>query len=267
MTSIIGTIADSGGFALLWAVSYVYHLSVYLALGGILEAVNRRNPGRRIQKQRLGEIRRWRDIRQSVVSIAVPSGCLALGLFLQHAGATLMAPLALTLLSGTILFAVTMILFDAWFYWAHRFMHTKPMYRFHALHHRALAPTAWSTYNDSIVDSAVMYSYYVWAPIVLPLPPDVLMLQKIYHQLNGILGHSGHEYVASSWVRKPFPFLCAVFHDQHHSGFRYNYGNTFSIWDRLMGTLHPGYDDTVGALEEAGGAGIRLKSGSRPGST
>jgi sterol desaturase/sphingolipid hydroxylase (fatty acid hydroxylase superfamily) len=62
-------------------------------------------------------------------------------------------------------------------------------------------------------------------------------------------GHAGHEYFASATTRRPWPLLCTTFHDQHHGSFRFNYANTFSWWDRLMGTIHPSYDDTVRRFE------------------
>jgi sterol desaturase/sphingolipid hydroxylase (fatty acid hydroxylase superfamily) len=31
-------------------------------------------------------------------------------------------------------------------------------------------------------------------------------------------------------------------HDQHHRYFRCNYATHFTLWDRLMGTLHPEHD-------------------------
>ncbi|WP_376742301.1 sterol desaturase family protein [Ensifer canadensis] len=46
--------------------------------------------------------------------------------------------------------------------------------------------------------------------------------------------------------------MCTTFHDQHHSGFKYNYGNYFSFWDRVLGTISPNYDQRVKAFEDEG---------------
>jgi sterol desaturase/sphingolipid hydroxylase (fatty acid hydroxylase superfamily) len=43
--------------------------------------------------------------------------------------------------------------------------------------------------------------------------------------------------------------LCTTFHDQHHSGFRFNYGNYFSFWDRMLGTISPEYDRHIERFE------------------
>lgn len=43
----------------------------------------------------------------------------------------------------------------------------------------------------------------------------------------------------------PSPLLAVRHHDQHHRYFKYNFATHFVVWDRLMNTLHPSYDDLV----------------------
>src|SRR5690606_19435929 len=190
--------------------------------------------------------------RQSLLSLTVTDFCLAMGLFAQWKGWTFVAPLEVSWWSVPLTFVISIVAFDAWFYWAHRFMHTKLMYRFHAEHHRSVAPTVWSTYNDSLVDAFVMQSYYLWALFILPIPGIVLIAHRLYDHFNGTLGHSGFEFWAAPWSRLPSPMVCVTFLDQHHSRFRYNYANYFSFWDRLCGTIDPKYDETVKVFETLG---------------
>jgi sterol desaturase/sphingolipid hydroxylase (fatty acid hydroxylase superfamily) len=82
-----------------------------------------------------------------------------------------------------------------------------------------------------------------------PIPPEVIIAHKLFDQVTGIAGHAGHEYFAAPSNRSPWPMLCTTFHDQHHGHFNYNYANTFSWWDRLMGTIHPRYDEIVERFE------------------
>jgi hypothetical protein len=65
----------------------------------------------------------------------------------------------------------------------------------------------------------------------------------------GMLGHAGYEHFASPLGRSPWPLASTVFHDQHHGHFRYNYAHNFSVWDRVMGTLHPRHDGTLEKFE------------------
>lgn len=236
---------------LIWAAVYGATVAGYFGLGIALDALNRRNPARRIQQTRRGEDRARVEIMQSLKSLTVTCFCLAFGLWAQARGWGLFAPLELSVWSFVGMFAVSIVLFDAWFYWGHRLMHWRPLYRHHLWHHRSVAPTVWSNYSDTMVDALAMQSYYLIAPLVLPIPPAVLIAHRVYDHVNGMIGHSGFEYFADRTTRFPSPFVCTTFHDQHHEKFRYNYANFFSFWDRAMGTLHPGYDAKVAEFARA----------------
>jgi sterol desaturase/sphingolipid hydroxylase (fatty acid hydroxylase superfamily) len=190
-----------GDFLLLWAAVYVATLSLYLGFGAVFTWLAARHPERRIQAHRRGEKRKWKEIRQSAWSLIATCGCLAGGLFAQAQGWTLFAPLALSWWSVPLMFVVSIVAFDAWFYWAHRFMHWGPMYKHHVLHHRSVAPTVWSNYSDSMIDAFVMQSYYLWAPLILPIPPMVLIAHRLYDHFNGMIGHSGFEFAAAPSAR------------------------------------------------------------------
>ena len=142
---------------------------------------------------------------------------------------------------------LSIVLYDAWFYWMHRLMHTKALYRFHSLHHQSIAPTVWSNYSDSYTDAFGMQAFYLLAPLLLPIPPVILIIHRVLDHINGQIGHSGFEFFADRLTRAPSPMLCVTFHDQHHQYFNYNFANFFSVWDRICGTIHPEYDKTVAA--------------------
>ena len=57
-------------------------------------------------------------------------------------------------------------------------------------------------------------------------------------------GHSGIEILPKSFIRLPLCrfVLTATHHDLHHSSVGYNFGFYTSVWDRLMGTQHPDYE-------------------------
>jgi sterol desaturase/sphingolipid hydroxylase (fatty acid hydroxylase superfamily) len=235
----------------IWLGVYTFTVAGYFGLGLALDALNRRNPRRRIQPARRGESRAGIEIIQSLKSLVVTCFCLAAGLWAQANGWSLFGPLDLTVWSAVGMFVVSIIAFDAWFYWGHRLMHWRPLYKHHLWHHRSVAPTAWSNYSDSLLDAFAMQSYYLVAPLVLPIPTAVLVAHRIYDHVNGMIGHSGFEYFAGQSTRYPSPFVCTTFHDQHHERFGYNYANFFSFWDRAMGTLHPDYEPRVKAFEAA----------------
>jgi sterol desaturase/sphingolipid hydroxylase (fatty acid hydroxylase superfamily) len=123
------------------------------------------------------------------------------------------------------------------------------MFRFHALHHTSVSPTVWTNHHETIVEALLNQLYYFVIVFFLPIPWQVLVVQKIYDQISGMLGHAGYEHFASPAARQPWPLASTVFHDQHHGYFRFNFAHTFSFWDRAMGTLHPRYDSTVTEFE------------------
>jgi sterol desaturase/sphingolipid hydroxylase (fatty acid hydroxylase superfamily) len=234
-------------FVVLWAVTYGGLLGLYFVFCGLFHWLNAMHPERRIQRRPMKN-QIVMEIRTSVIALASIAGYVAGGPFVQAKGWA-WTPLPLTWWSAGLTFAASLVIYDAWFYWGHRMMHSKWLYRWHSHHHRAIVPSPWSNNSDTLVGAFVEQSYFLVAPFILPIPAAVLIAHKIYDQVTGIAGHAGHEYFASPSARSPWPMLCTTFHDQHHGHFNYNYGNTFSIWDRAMGTVHPDYDTVVRRFE------------------
>ncbi|MEM6680255.1 MAG: sterol desaturase family protein [Pseudomonadota bacterium] len=256
----LAAIETFGGVLGLWAIAAVALIALYAATGLALEAMNARHPERRIQSRAPSD--RRTDIRQSLLSLLFIAAYVAAGLWLQAQGWGLFSPWDLGLLEVVVGFVVSLVIYDAWFYWAHRLMHTRALYRFHAQHHVSIAPTPWSNNNDTMVGTFFEQSYFLVAPLVLPFPALVFVMHKIWDQVTGMIGHAGHEYFASPIARAPWLGVCTVYHDQHHAQFRCNFANTFTFWDRLCGTLHPTYDASVRRFEgPAGEAPTGQKTG------
>lgn len=235
-------------FAALTGAVWLGHVIAYVAMGLALDYWNRRNPARRIQKLRRGEARRAAEIRQSLRALVPISVLMAGGLVAQIHGLVLWQA-DLSLWQGLGMLVVTLILFDAWFYWAHRAMHLPKLYKYHRVHHQSKAPTVWSTYSDHPIDAVAHQAFLLLAPLILPIPPWVLIAHRAIDHVNGTIGHAGFEYFAAPGARRPSPGLCTTFHDQHHERFTVNYGNFLSIWDRMMGTISTDYDEQVQARE------------------
>ena len=255
-------------YGLFYAAVLAGSLSIYFATGFVLDRINRRHPERRIQ-DRSGAHRIRAEIRSSVGALSISSALFAGGLFAQWAGFTPFAPLPLSWWSIPLAFLVLLVAYDAWFYAAHRLLHTKALYRFHVPHHRSVAPTPWSNDSSTAVDTLITHAFFLLIVFVVPVPPLVLIAHRVFDQVSGMIGHSGYEHFASPSTRWPSLMISTLFHDQHHSSFHYNYGNVFSFWDRVFGTIHPGYDPGVKALEariaSADGAPVAEPAASRPG--
>jgi sterol desaturase/sphingolipid hydroxylase (fatty acid hydroxylase superfamily) len=227
------------------AVVYGALLATYLATCLIVTRLNRSAP--KIQQLRQtppAQIRR--DRKQSVVSLAVIAALFGCGHWSHTTLGWGLRPWPGV--GGTALSLIaSLLLFDAWFYWLHRLIHTRLFYRrVHQWHHLTVVPVVWSNNSDRLIDNLFLQSYWLVAHLLIPIAPAALFAHKIYDQITGIIGHSGYEH-GGRWCRPPSPLVGVTHHDQHHQFYRCNYATHFTLWDRLMGTLHPEHDRTLEA--------------------
>lgn len=246
MATILSGLAQFVG---LWALTYALVFGSYLAFGALFTLWSERHPERKIQAGRDGLKRRAKEIRASARSLVVTCGCFAGGMFLATNGITLFDPLALTWWSAPLMFAASVVLFDAWFYAVHRLAHTERFRRHHLLHHQSVAPTVWSNYSDTVFDAFTQQSFFLFVPLIAPFAPAIFVAHRVFDHVNGMIGHSGFELAAGASSRTPWPLASVTFHDMHHQHFNSNFANHFSFWDRVFGTIHPDYDARVVQME------------------
>jgi sterol desaturase/sphingolipid hydroxylase (fatty acid hydroxylase superfamily) len=131
------------------------------------------------------------------------------------------------------------LLHDTYFYWTHRLMHWRPLFKYmHAGHHRSVTPTPWATYAFQPAEAVVQFTGIMLLVIFVPLSPLALFLFLWWDTMMNTAGHTGFEVVprrvSNHWL---FHFFNTVtHHDNHHTNMRVNYGSFFNIWDRVMGT-------------------------------
>jgi len=220
---------------------YALLLAVYFASCLVVERMNRPIAAAKLQARQTPAAQIRRDRRQSLLSLLGIAVMFGAGQWAYAAlGIGFAAP---TTITGTVLsLAASLFLFDAWFYWFHRLIHTRPFYTWvHRWHHLTVTPVAWSNNSDRLVDNLFLQSYWLVAHLLLPIAPWALLAHKIYDQITGVAGHSGHEH-GGRWCWPPSPLVGVTHHDQHHRYFLCNYATHFTLWDRLMGTLHPDHD-------------------------
>lgn len=139
---------------------------------------------------------------------------------------------------------------DTWFYWMHRAMHDSRVYRWaHALHHRFEQPSPLAGYSFAFLEGVLLGMFTpvvaVVFPLVLgiPLNAGVLAIFVIWFSLNEAYVHLGFEILPRGFASNPIGrwIGTSVFHNMHHEQPAYNFGVYFTWWDRMMGTIHPGY--------------------------
>lgn len=140
---------------------------------------------------------------------------------------------------------LTIVLWDTWFYWTHRAMHHRCLFRwFHRTHHLSHNPTPWTSYAVDPLEATVYGTFIIAVSFLYPLHPVAVGIFMTFQFLWNLGIHSGFEFMpawfprslAGWWISSP------TSHVQHHETGRGNFGFCFQFWDRLMGTCHPDYD-------------------------
>ncbi len=140
---------------------------------------------------------------------------------------------------------VTIFVHDAYFYWTHRLMHHRGLFRwFHRVHHLSSNPSPWAAYAFGPLEAVVQAGIFPLIVLTMPIHPLAFMAFMIWQITFNVLGHTGYEFyprwLMGSWLGK---FInTPTNHVQHHEKMRGNYGLYFNIWDRLMGTNHRDYE-------------------------
>jgi Delta7-sterol 5-desaturase len=151
----------------------------------------------------------------------------------------------LTPLSFAGYLAAMLLAHDTWFYWTHRAMHTKLLYRsFHRFHHLTITPTPWTSYSFAVPEAAInMLFLPAWLAVV-PSPVPVVFTFLAVMILRNTIAHAGLELHPRGWASHPVLrwISTTTFHDLHHGvSYNHNYGFYLTWWDKLMGTEHPDY--------------------------
>ena len=150
--------------------------------------------------------------------------------------------------------ALMIVLHDAYFYWTHRLMHTRLLYRtFHAVHHRSTNPSPWAAFSfhplEAIVEAGVIYAIV----FLIPSHPLALLQFMAWMTLFNVLGHVGYEFFPRWVTRNPLGrwLNTSTSHNLHHSEFHGHYTLYFRFWDVLCGTDHPDYLSRLDAVQAA----------------
>ncbi|NDW44423.1 sterol desaturase family protein [Ruegeria sp. PrR005] len=151
-------------------------------------------------------------------------------------------------------FVWMLVLHDTYFYWVHRLMHTRALYRHvHLVHHRSTNPSPWTAYAFHPIEAVLEVGILPIIAFTLPVHWAAVMYFFIFQIAYNVYGHLGfelyprgfHKHWLGRWINT------SVAHNQHHGRFTGNYGLYFLFWDRVMGTLRSDYDATYVATTGA----------------
>lgn len=140
--------------------------------------------------------------------------------------------------------SLMIIAHDAYFYWTHRLMHHRRLFRwFHLTHHKSHVPTPWAAYAFAAPEALVQGAFVPLFAALVPMHELALFVFMAFQIVRNVMGHAGVEIHPAGMLRSQW--LCwnntTTHHDLHHQTGRYNFGLYFRWWDLLMGTEHPQY--------------------------
>ena len=133
---------------------------------------------------------------------------------------------------------------DMSFYFTHRLMHTRWMFRHvHGVHHRSREPSPWAAYAMHPVEALVNGGVPLLALAVVPVQEQVLGLFVLHQVLRNVHGHAAVESLPRGFARHWFwgRFTSTTHHHLHHETAQGNYGLWFTWWDRVFGTERADY--------------------------
>ena len=152
--------------------------------------------------------------------------------------------------------AAIILAHDAWFYWTHRAMHSKRLFRpVHLHHHKSRTPTPFTAYSftwlEAIIEAAFMPIFLLVTSLMGFAFTGLALLLFIWIQISrNVMQHAGVEIHPAGWVDSKWTdwISTTTHHDLHHSDGNHNFGFYFTWWDRWMGTEHPQYKERFRAV-------------------
>ncbi|QFT77301.1 sterol desaturase family protein [Erythrobacter sp. THAF29] len=229
-----------------------FDLSRYLIAAGLLTAfllvVRKWAGNRRIQKRSAGRQDYVREIASSLRTVFVFGVTTLTTLVGTEVGIIKLNIENAALITIIWQFALIVVLHDAYFYWIHRAMHSKRLFRAtHLHHHKSRTPTPWAAYSfsswEAMLEAAFMPLFLLATSLLGIAYAGFAVFLFLWHMIiRNVMAHAGHELFPAGWVDNPLTdwISTTTHHDLHHSE-GHNYGFYFTWWDRWMGTEHPEY--------------------------
>lgn len=120
---------------------------------------------------------------------------------------------------------------DCFIYWIHRFLHHPWVYkRVHKTHHRWKIPTPFASHAFHPLDGFLQSCPYHIYPFLFPLHKVLYLGLFMFVNIWTVSIHDGDYRVPG--LLEPF-VNGAAHHTDHHLFYNYNYGQFFTLWDRI----------------------------------
>ena len=125
---------------------------------------------------------------------------------------------------------------DCLIYWIHRGLHHRLLYKYiHKGHHTWKVPTPFASHAFHPVDGFLQSLPYHIYPFLFPLHKVTYLMLFVFVNVWTVSIHDG-DYRVPLLIQ---PFINgSAHHTDHHLLYKYNYGQFFTLWDRIGGSFH-----------------------------
>ena len=111
-------------------------------------------------------------------------------------------------------------LHDTYFYWTHRLMHWKPLFKsVHKTHHLSINPTPFAAYAFHPFEALIEIGIIPLIAFIIPHHTSAITIFSLYALLLNVTGHLGYELFpkgfAGHWLFKWHN--TSTHHNMHHS--------------------------------------------------
>ncbi|WP_262562806.1 sterol desaturase family protein [Acaryochloris sp. CCMEE 5410] len=134
---------------------------------------------------------------------------------------------------------------DTYFYFYHRLIHLRPLFKwFHQGHHQSRPPTPWTFFALEPLEVAIQVFFLLSIAFIIPLHIGVLISILLTMTIWAIGNHIGYPVVPYSRLSCFWGRWCigSAHHLVHHHRYTKHYGLYFTFWDRVMGTQDASYE-------------------------
>jgi Delta7-sterol 5-desaturase len=145
-------------------------------------------------------------------------------------------------------FFVFIILYDFYFYFTHRLLHTKWFYKnVHYAHHVNPNPSALSSIAFHPVEAFLNAIFILGYSLLTPVHPHLYILIFGYITIINTIGHVSVEVYPKILYKLKFHkvFNFATHHNMHHRYYNCNYGLALAAADRIFKTMHKNYEEDL----------------------
>lgn len=185
---------------------------------------------------------------KSELLAAIPVLMLDAAVVTTVISAGLLTPVAATWSNAFVTFVLMFALFEIWFYFTHRAMHTRALFFIHRQHHVAKVTDPLTSLSFSLLERLVLLTGALGAAIMLSWTIEISLAGLAAyglanHALN-VLGHANVEVFPGWFARSRFGrwLVTPSFHALHHARYRGHYGLFTTILDRSFGNVYPDYE-------------------------